>query len=223
MNDQMNVNPVMTGPGMPQNDQNPAWERRDEIGLGPALFETWKQSLTEPRMFFGSFNSQGKIGDAVIYLIIMAFVSSLSIFMPGFDSFMPTPEADVAPMMMSGFTKIVMIPLIPVIAVIGVVIMSGIFHLCLLLFGGVSKPFESTFKVVAYASGTTVFSLIPFIGSIIGSIWNIVLLSIGLSEVHRTDLWKAIVTVLIPFLLCSCCLVFGAMTTIMSIMAATAH
>lgn len=209
MNNEYNPEMASTG-GSPLNSpdystKNPPWEHREALGFGPALIETWKLSLTQPRLFFGNFNPTGNILDPLLYIIIMTFVSGLSIFLPGFDSFLPgAGSAEAFPMMATGSSKVMFFFFSPLLALVFLCILSGIYHLGLILTGAVTQPFFATFKVLAYTTGTSVFSLIPVIGSIINAIWNIVILVIGLSEVHRAELWKCIVAVLVPVFLCCC-------------------
>jgi hypothetical protein len=39
-------------------------------------------------------------------------------------------------------------------------------------------------------------NLVPYLGAFAGSIWNLVLLAIGLRESHQTAAWKAVLAVL---------------------------
>jgi hypothetical protein len=80
---------------------------------------------------------------------------------------------------------------------------SGILHLCLMLFGGANKPFETTFRVVCFSSGAAyLFSIIPFCGGYITPIYNIVLECIGISRAHETTMGKAVLAVLLPLIVC---------------------
>ncbi len=86
----------------------------------------------------------------------------------------------------------------PIGAVIGLFIGAGILHLLVMLIVGSSNSgFEATFRVVAYASVTSLVSWIPFIGWI-ASLYGIYLGIVGVREVHATTTGKAALVVLIP-------------------------
>lgn len=107
----------------------------------------------------------------------------------------------------SGFVIFDLI-LTPVKVGIGLFIFAGIFHLCLMLFGGATRSFETTFRVNAYAVGAAyLFCLVPMCGGLVAFVYLIVLLTIGLARAHQTTTGKALMAVLAPFILC--CVVVG--------------
>ena len=87
----------------------------------------------------------------------------------------------------------------------------------LLLLGGARRPYETTLRVSAYASGaTSVLGLIPLCGAFIGGIYAVVVAIIGLSRAHEISTGKAAAAVLLPIVLC-CGLVllfYGAIAAI---------
>jgi hypothetical protein len=86
------------------------------------------------------------------------------------------------------------------IALFGIFIKGLAFHVFVLMFGGKKGP-EQTLKTTMYA--TTPFLLlgwIPYI-SIIGAIWYLVLLIIGIRETQEIDIGKALLVVIVPIVL----------------------
>jgi hypothetical protein len=91
----------------------------------------------------------------------------------------------------------------PVLVIVFMFIASGILHLCLMIVGGARKPFETTFRVVCFSSGSTsLLSMIPFCGGLISGVWNIVLEIIGVARAHEIDTGKAVLAVLLPIIVC---------------------
>ena len=91
----------------------------------------------------------------------------------------------------------------PFILVIVAFIVSGLFHLVLMLVGGAKQPFETTLRVVCFSSGSANFlQVIPFCGGIIAAIYSFVLNCVGLAQTHETDTWRAVVAVLSPIVIC---------------------
>jgi hypothetical protein len=102
-----------------------------------------------------------------------------------------------------GIGIVVFIFLVPVLMIVGMFIGSGILHLSLMIVGGAKKPFETTFRVVCFASGSTyLLSMIPICGGMIAGVWNIVVECIGLARAHEIDTGKAVLAVLLPIIVC---------------------
>ena len=90
----------------------------------------------------------------------------------------------------------------PLLVIAGLFIASAILHVCLFLVGGAHRSFETTFRVVCYASGTQVLALAPFCGGIIGGIWSLALQVIGLSEAHKASRGQAALAIFLPAIIC---------------------
>jgi hypothetical protein len=93
----------------------------------------------------------------------------------------------------------------PFLVALSILVWGGLFHLFLLLFGGVGRSFADTLRVVAYAQSCQVFGLLPFCGGIIAAVWGVVVQIIGISAVHRCGTGKAAASVLVPLLGCCVC------------------
>ena len=87
-----------------------------------------------------------------------------------------------------------------VISLFGIFITGLVFHIFVLLFGG-EKGLEKTITTTMYAS-TPYFLLgwIPYV-SIIGYVWYLVLLIIGIRETQEIDTGKALLVVITPLIL----------------------
>jgi len=86
------------------------------------------------------------------------------------------------------------------IALFGIFVKGLALHAFVLMMGG-EKGYQQTLKTTMYA--TTPFLLlgwIPYV-SIIGAIWYIVLLVIGIRETQEMDTGKALLVILIPLVL----------------------
>ena len=93
--------------------------------------------------------------------------------------------------------------LTPLATLIGSLIGGLVLHFCLWLVGGVKQPFEATYAVLAYATGsTTLFNLVPFCGGMIGAIWALVIEVIGLARVHDCGVGRAVLAVFLPMIVC---------------------
>jgi hypothetical protein len=75
-----------------------------------------------------------------------------------------------------------------------------------MLFRGAKRPFDATLTTVAYANGLNLLLLVPGCGSLVAFVWALVVLIVGLGEIHRCGPGKAAAAVLSPaILICVCC------------------
>jgi hypothetical protein len=109
---------------------------------------------------------------------------------------------------MSNLANVVILPFA---VTVGLFIWSGILHLILIIFGWNKENYESSFRLVAYSDGPSFFKIIPIVGDIVSVVWQVVLVIIGIREVHKTTTGKAVLVVLLPllaFCLCCCGIIF---------------
>ncbi len=183
------------------------WDRRQELGLFSAFFETLKLVLTQPNTAFTAMKTEGGLVEPLIYAVIggsIGFIGYL-LFMLLMSSFgiMADRNNAMAGVMGMGIGLVFVIILMPVFVAIGAFIASGIIHLCLLLVGGAKRSFETTFRVVCFATGSAQpIMIVPFCGGLIAGIWSIVLECLGLSRAHGIDTGRAVLAVLLPVIVC---------------------
>ncbi len=198
------------------------WEERDRIGFLNALIETAKLIVTAPQDAFSRLRPDGDLIWPLVFGLIFSWVgqafgqiwglifgSALQSMMGGFGDL----EGMAAFGATSFFQVVITLVLWPVFFAIGIFIGAGIYHLCLMLVGGVeSSPlgFEGTLKVVAYSQVASLAAVVPVLGGLIVLVASLILTVIGFVEAHRTTQGKAILAVLIPIALCCICGVVAA-------------
>src|SRR5260370_7621248 len=102
-----------------------------------------------------------------------------------------------------GLGSIAFIILLPVMIVIGLFIGAAIVHLCLMIVGGANKPFEATFRVLAFSQGSTgPLQMIPVCGGLIAGVWGLVVTCVGLARAHETEPGRAVFAVFLPLVFC---------------------
>ncbi len=203
------------------------WDERDRLGFLNALIETAKLLVTAPKdafsrlrpdddltwpLFFGLiFSWVGQVFSQIWNLI---FGSAMQSMMGGLSDF----EGMAAFGATSAFQAIITLVLWPIFFAIGIFIGAGIYHLCLMLVGGLDRSplgFGGTLKIIAYSQVASLAAVVPILGGLIMLVGSLILTAIGFMAAHKTDQGKAIVAVLIPIVLCCVCglalsLVFGA-------------
>ena len=212
-------------------EDGPSWEHRKELGFWKALIETWKEVLLRPGTSFSVMRTSGgfgvPIGFNVVMLVVMAIPTFLySLLWSGLmnlaafgASSQNQAAATVALGLGPAFSAIAVVLMIP-IGIASTFVNAGLFHLCLSLFKGTSKSYEATYRVLCYSSSAYVLAVIPFVGGSVAGIWYLVSMIIGLSKVHKTEPWRAIVGVLLPVVVC-CTILFGAYAALIAIVIAS--
>ncbi|MBI4711899.1 MAG: YIP1 family protein [Planctomycetes bacterium] len=185
------------------------------------LFNTWLEATFYPNRFFRAMPTNAGIGAPFVYALITGIIGvvfavgwNIVMEMLNINAFgMSNQESNKILCDMFGVNLITLwfisLVISPLLITIGLFVGSGIWHLCLMILGGNKKGFEATFRSMCYAQGPMVFDIIPMCGGIIGGVWSIVLVIIGLKETHQIPVWKAIVAYLLP-LVCVCCLAIVA-------------
>jgi hypothetical protein len=216
--------PVQTGHGFQQQGPGPPWER-DGASSG-SFFATVKQQFGDVGAFFRDMRREGGIGMpmwfgviggmigmvvSVIYQLIFQVVMATVMNGPAGGQDLAAGAAGMGCIVVLG----------PAILIVLMFVYAGIHHLMLMMLGGANRPFETTFRVEAYAMGATaLLLLIPVCGQYINGIVQLVFTGIGLCYAHETDGWRATLAVLLPIIVC-CLLAIGIVAAIFGIAANT--
>jgi hypothetical protein len=201
-------------PALPAADGIP-WERRAEIGFFPGLFETIRAVLLEPTKAFAAMPITGGLGAPLFFFVLVGSIGGLAgfVYQAVLNSINPSSSPqDAAMMALLGSTAVIggSIMVMPILLAAVAFITSALIHLALMVVGAANRPFEATFRVVCYSGGATaVLQLLPVCGAFAATIWNFIVVVIGISAVHKIGTGRAAVAVLLPTLLC-CGLILAA-------------
>ena len=197
---------------------NESWEFDEERELTPTGFPwpppedgpiltafgaTWKGSTFDPGAFFAETPREKGTGAAVIYyLIIGMLVAGATLFWDTLP-FLAAPPAEDTLAAELGFRAMnpaIRFLLAPAVLLLALIISTAVVHVLLLIFDGAKHGFRTTVRVFCYAYSPAIFGVVPILGGLVGSIWSVVLVIIGLREAHETATWKPAVAVLVPFI-----------------------
>lgn len=193
----------------------PAWEHRESMGVPKAALETIKSILLDPVNTYARMKRTGGWMNPALFAVgfgtICFWISAVIDFaFQGLNIF----GADETHAMGVGMMLLITIVLTPFFLAAGIFIATALCHLCLMLVGGANQPVETTFRTIAYANGATApLHIVPICGSFVGGIYYLVLAVIGLAKTHETEVWKAVVAVLAPIVIC-CGLIVGLALTL---------
>jgi len=197
----------------------PVWESANPPPFFTALVETIKQVLMKPVETFQSMPCEGGFGKPLKFYVLVSWVSSAVGLLYQAAATLVNP-AVLAGEEFKDFPRyglvlifIGLIVFMPALLFLRSFLAAGILHLALMLVGGAKKPFETTFRVLCYSSGSTsTFQLVPICGPWFFAAASLVYSIVGLKEAHRTELWRPILAVFLIFFVC-CGAVFGLFAT----------
>jgi hypothetical protein len=211
----------------------PAWERREEIGFFSAIFQTIRGVLISPRTTFANMRQTGGFAAPFFYSWMIALITQIV----GIPYALSSSDANPVllglhkyfPGSMFNLTTIAgPILLSPLLCAVSLFAFGGFIHLSLMLVGGAKTPFETTFRINAYANGSIAacyllinagtslsslwispthvsnFVALPALGLFI---WLLICIVIGLQQCNRIEGWRAVIAAVLPLFFC-CCLVF---------------
>lgn len=191
------------------------WENRGTIGFVAALSQTWTESVMRPTNFFKNMPRTGGIGAPMLYAILIGSIGALfSLFweyqlFEKLGTLQNWPED--FPIQMSRNMLILFVPFIPFALIISMLLMSFIYHVCLLITGSAKNGWEVTFRVIAYASGPAILLFLPFCGGVVAAVWSWTLQVIGWTQAHESTTARVAVAAMLPMLLCCGFILWGVM------------
>lgn len=205
-------------PGRPRRPGLP-WEADDPGRSAAGVLETVRVVLFSPTEAFQSMRRSGDVGGAIAFLLIGGtFGSFFGLLWQAaartmLGSFGGVNFGEIA---IANTIGVIWFIFAPVAVLVFAVVITGIYHLSLLVFGGAPHPPETTLKTVCYAAGANyIWLAMPLCGGLVATLWGIVSSIIGLREAQEVPAGRAAAAVLVPYVLVCCCLllsllVFGA-------------
>ena len=194
------------------------WPPPEDGPILAAFGEAWKGATFDPGRFFARTPRQGGTGAAVIYyLAIGILVAGATLFwetMPFLTGSMA--EDPIAQLGYGAIHPLVRFLLAPAVLLAALVISAGVVHVLLLLFNGANHGFGTTLRVFCYGYSPAIFGIVPILGALVGSVWAVVVVIIGLREAHEADSWKAVLAVLIPFVSAMILMFLGMLAVFMT-------
>lgn len=202
------------------------WERRDELGTFAAWVQTMQLALFEPAKLFASARldkNRAQLGFALLTgSIFWAAGQLIDRFLVGdrlkplMDQFLAGRE--LAPWVRSWLetsarintpaTTFVLALFTPAVVFLLLYANAGFTHAIALALGQAKRGFAATFAACAYGFAPFVLFAIPGCGSLIAVLWSVVLIGVGLREMHGITTGGAAATVLAPYVI-FCCVVCG--------------
>jgi hypothetical protein len=174
-----------------EDERECPWEERESYGTLNAYFATATKSLLHPTEFFSRLPIDAGYLNPILFGVMTVVLSAVFTYI--WSALLRGGGGLFVFLIGIPFVVLGSFIMVPIVLFIG----SGILHLCLLLVRGANEGYQATFRVVSYSSVPSLFSVVPIVGSI-ASLWSIVLMVIGLREMHKTSTGKSVIAVLLP-------------------------
>lgn len=200
-------------PSEPMPKSLSAWEAGWRVSFLHSFIETSKLVLFHPVLFFRGLEISPRfmpvvtfsvIAQTVGYLFSMAYQIGFSLLQPALFGalFQKIRTEDIlggffTPIVLGGFLL-----LMPLFALVGIIFSTALYHFVLWILRGANNRIEGTLNAVCYASAAQLFLIVPLFGGMAAGIWQMVVVIIGLREIHGIPTWKAVLSVLLPILVC---------------------
>ncbi len=192
------------------------WEDRGAKGFFSGLFTTLNQVLFSPSAFFRKMPVTGGLTDPLLFALIVGMTGLMFSYLWRFvlrgaiQDMVPIAGMQIGgDSVFHGIGLALLAFFSPFLIIIGLFVLAGVLHVCLMMVKGANQGFEATFRVAAYGYSANIFMIIPVCGNLIAAAWALVLYIIGLREAHRTSGGKASFAVFLPVIFCCGLLLFG--------------
>lgn len=181
-----------------------AWE---DPGLAfPAdAWRSWRESLLEPASFFRRIDHGAPMARPILYFLLVSVTGAF--FHLVWQAFLYVPMMGQAASY-GGEAYVIQFFAAPFVVLVGLGVQTLILHLFVLMLAPDRRSIGSTARVICYASGPVLLSIVPFAGALAGAVWGLVLQVVGIREAHRTSTGRAVAVVLAPVVLASLAVVF---------------
>lgn len=193
-----------------------AWDRAQRGGWSGAFFETVKRSIADPVSFFEEVAAgSGWVRPwayatgitTVVFLVAMAYQAgfqalaiSASLAAELKSAFFPFAALSIPVTL--GLVALLTLVVVPLFTTLTLFFQAAICHGCLMALSAVRRDYWATFRTVCYASGPQLFQVVPILGGLVGPLWQLVLVIIGLKVVHQTSYGRSALAVFLPTILC---------------------
>lgn len=139
------------------------------------LFSTWARATFHPgALYAGDQPERRRSSPLVVAMSVNAFVGFVVVHAE------KGLGGAISALIVSSFITIVL-----------VYTTAALVHVWLIAFRGSNGVFRDTVVAVCYAHAPLIFGVVPVLGTVIGAVWYLVVLAIGLTHAQRATTWKA--------------------------------
>lgn len=180
------------------------WEHPERYGFFRSFFRTIVRVMFSGREFFSTIHSQvSSLRPASFYAIIgliQALIGYLS--SPGMVNFIKNSNIDpqhqvLMENLFSGQSLTMLIITTPFIMILQLLIYASFVYLAIRITNPEKADFPLTLRIIAYASAPMILCIVPYLGGLIGLVWFIYNIFIGVKYALRLT-WQRTFLALAP-------------------------
>jgi signal peptidase I len=150
----------------------------------PGFIDTWMAATFSPGQFFSRpARKRSSLGPVVFAMIIGAGA--------GFGGVVVRGMLDQSPPLENIGRLVIAPPAAALWAAVSVFILAAITHFWLIVAGVKPRSFRDTLECVGYSSAPAIFNVVPLVGPLVGGVWQLVVLGVGLKNAQRTTAARA--------------------------------
>ena len=140
------------------------WEHRDTFGFVNGFVQTVSMVLTRPTEAFTAMRTEGGLGDPLLFGVIGGSIAAIiwtllsaAIHSLGWAAALSHQNSldSMLGASLGGAMLVVRLIMAPIFIAIGMFIWAALVHLFLMMGGGANKTFETTFRALSFAYGST--------------------------------------------------------------------
>ncbi len=159
------------------------WEHPERYGVIGSLFQTIARVLFKAPMFFSTIHSHSSmLRPATFYALLYLFQTLclqmwLSTILNSLDNVVQSPVMQES---LYQFSAPITIFLSPFLAIFQLLFYSAFLYLAIRITNPDKADYNLTLRVIAYAYAPTILSIVPYFGPMVGLIWFICNIFIGI-------------------------------------------
>ena len=176
------------------------WEHAERYGIFGSMFQTLARVMFRAPEFFSTIHSQSStLRPTTFYALLGLFQTlCLQIWLSTFDNIDllgPGVQESVA-----SFSAPMTIIMSPFISVFQLLLFTAFLYLAIRITNPEQADYNLLLRVIAYAYAPTILSIVPYIGPLIGLIWFVVNIFVGVKYALRLT-WQRTILALSPIFL----------------------
>ncbi|MEW5775067.1 MAG: YIP1 family protein [Thermodesulfobacteriota bacterium] len=181
------------------------WENLAEHGFFRGLWATVKGAAFSPVQFFRAMPATGGMSRPMSFYILLSVLSfalqtvwNALLFDALNQRFQFPPEVAEHFQVNLGQSLLAVAVVVPALSILYIFVFSSIMHLALRTMNSAGGGLEGTMRAMAYTNAVGVFSLIPFLGPLVGMFWWMTIYLIALKEIHRATYGRVLLAIHLP-------------------------
>lgn len=185
------------------------WEHPERFGFLGSLLHTILRVMFRAPELFRQARSNAPINKAIVFFLLMSVMDVLIYRMWAINALQSLAETVSDPTALSPLQELVpsaggdilmLLLFTPFIALFRLFFFAGLYHVMIRLVQPDKADFATVVRVIAYSSATYVLSLVPVVGSLLGSLWFVASTFIGCKFALNLS-WSKITLALLPLFL----------------------